>query len=120
MQALAGKLTEARAQQALDILQAMRGTTMPDARRRLAEAVRALLGKLTDEQAHQALDAVLQSMRGTALRDLRETVQTLPVELTDEQVQQALRGSAGDARNHPPVRASASGRSGAGTTSQGD
>jgi uncharacterized protein (DUF2267 family) len=58
VQAAAGELTDAQAQQALDaVLQAMRGTTDANAHLGLAQAAQSLAGKLTDAQAQQVVAA---------------------------------------------------------------
>jgi hypothetical protein len=130
VQVLAGKLTDAQAQQALDpVLQAMRRTTNLDALGALAQAVQALPGKLTDAQAQQALGQFLQAMlqiRTTdpdALGALARAVQALPGKLTDAQAQQALdqvlQADAAN-QNDRSGRAWRSGSGGAGAPRQAD
>ena len=65
-QALAKKLSEAQASQALDpVLKQIGQTTDPDALRALAQALQALPAKLSEAQASQALDPVLKQIGQT-------------------------------------------------------
>jgi hypothetical protein len=95
LQALATKLIEAQARQALAmVLEQIGKTTNPNALRALAKALHAISAKLTDAQAQQALAAVLEQIGKTAdpdaLRVLSEALQAVAVKLTDVQAQQAL------------------------------
>jgi ribonuclease HI len=106
---LAGKLTEAQAQQALNqMLQQISQTTNSYALQALAQALQALPAKLTEAQAQQALNQVLQqishptnlfglrtldpskSYNSDALRALAEALQAISAKLTEAQAQQAL------------------------------
>ena len=63
IQALAGKLTEAQAQQALvPVLKQFDRTTDPDVLGALAQAIEALPAKLTEAQAQQALAEVMKQI----------------------------------------------------------
>jgi energy-coupling factor transporter ATP-binding protein EcfA2 len=95
LRALAAKLNEAQAQQALaEVLQQIGQTTNPFAFEVLAQTIEALPAKLTEAQAQQALDPVLRQIGQTtypgALQALAEAIQALPATLIDAQVQQAL------------------------------
>ena len=70
IQALAGKPTEAQAQQALvPALRQFGQTSDPDVLRALAQAIQALPAKLTEAQAQQALAPVLQQISQTTRSD---------------------------------------------------
>ena len=95
LQALAPKLTDTQASQALDpVLRQIGQTTDPDALGALAQALKALPAKLTDVQTSQALDPVLRQIGLTtdpqALLALAEALQALPAKLTNEQASRAL------------------------------
>ena len=66
LRALAGKVTDAQASQALDpLLRQIGQTTDYSALRALADALQALAGKLTEAQASQALDPLLRQIGQT-------------------------------------------------------
>ena len=93
--ALAPRITEAQAGQALDpLLKQIGQTTDPDALRALAQALQALPVKLSEAQAGQALDPLLEQIGQTtdsdALRTLAQALQALPVKLSEAQAGQAL------------------------------
>jgi hypothetical protein len=95
LQALAPKLTDAQASQALDpVLRQIDQTTDPDALGALAQALKALHAKLSDVQTSQALDPVLRQIGLTtdpqALLALAEALQALPAKLTNDQASRAL------------------------------
>ena len=95
LQALAAKLTDAQAQQALaTVLEEMGETTDPDALQALAGAFQALAAKLPEVQAQQSLATVLEEIGETtdpdALQTLAGALQAVPANLTDAQAQQAL------------------------------
>ena len=94
-QALAGKLTDAQAQQALaQVLKQFDRTTDPDVLRALAQAIEALPTMLTEGQAQRALAPVLhqigQSTDSDALQVLGQAFQALAGKLSEEQAQEAL------------------------------
>jgi hypothetical protein len=95
LRALAPKLADTQASQALDpLLREMGQTTDPDALLALAQALQALPVKPTDVEARQALDPLLRLIGQTtdprALLALAQALQVLPTKLTDAQVSQAL------------------------------
>ena len=94
-EALAGKLTDAQAQQALaQVLKQFDRTTDPDVLRALAQAIEALPTMLTEGQAQQALAPVLhqigQSTDSDALQVLGQALQALAGKLSEAQAQEAL------------------------------
>jgi hypothetical protein len=95
LQALAPKLSDAQASEALDpVLRQMSQTADPNALLALAQAVQALPVKPTDLGARQALEPVLKQIGQTtdphALLALAQALQALPAKLTDAQTTQAL------------------------------
>jgi hypothetical protein len=95
LQAMAAKLTEAQAQQALaPLLQQIGKTTNHDALVALAKGLQAVAAKLTEAQAQQALITLLQQIGKTtnsdALVALADAFQELAAKLTEAQAQQAL------------------------------
>jgi hypothetical protein len=95
LEALAPKLSDAQASEALDpVLRQMSQTTDPDALQALAQAVRAQAAKLTEAQATQALDLVLKQVGQTtspfALLAFAQAIQALPAKLTDVHASEAL------------------------------
>ena len=94
LQALAAKLTEAQAQEALaPLLQQIGKTTNPDALRELVQALQAVAAKLTEAQTQQVLAPLLQQIVKTIDPDtLRaaEALQAMAGKLTEAQTQQAL------------------------------
>src|ERR1700722_12765012 len=95
LQALAPKLSDAQASEALDpVLRQMSQTADPNALLALAQAVQALPVKPTDLGARQALEPVLKQIGQTtdphALLALAQALQALPAKLTEAQATQAL------------------------------
>jgi hypothetical protein len=95
IEALAPRLTDAQATQALDpILKQIGQTNNPFVFQVIAEAIKALAPKLTDTQAAQALDPILKQMGRTTdaatVRALAGATKTLASGLTDAQAAQAL------------------------------
>jgi hypothetical protein len=94
-QALAPKLIDAQAQQALAALLQRIGTmTDPNGLQAAAEGLKALSTKLSDEQVQQALAPLLQRIGNTTdpgvLQALAPVLRALSVKLSDAQAQQAL------------------------------
>ena len=108
--ALASKLTEAQAGQALDpVLKQIGQTTDPGALRRWRRRLQALAAKLSEAQAGQALDQVLKQIGQTtdpdALQALAQALQALAAKLSEAQASQALdRCSSRSARRPIPTR----------------
>jgi ribosomal protein S7 len=95
LQAIAGQLSEAQANQALDpVLKRIDVATDDDALSALAGALQAIAGKLTKAQTSQAFDPVLKKIEGADdlldLEALAQALQALKGELTDAQASQAF------------------------------
>jgi hypothetical protein len=89
------KLTDARAQQAIEpLLQQIGETTDTQALLSLAETLKALAAKLTDVQARQDIESLLQQIGkttyGDALGALATALTALAAKLTDAQARQGL------------------------------
>jgi hypothetical protein len=95
IEALAAKISEAQARQALDLLlqqteQTDQGTNR-NAPLALGGSVRALLAKLSETQAQQVLDSLLKQIGEATRPDMLEALtQALPAKLTEAQTQRAL------------------------------
>ncbi|MER8777026.1 TIR domain-containing protein [Mesorhizobium sp. M0977] len=95
LQALAPKLTQAQAGQALDpVLYHLAYTTDPSVVQALAKALQALAPKLTEEQAQRILHPILQQLVTTfdheALQALAQALRALIPKLTDSQAQEVF------------------------------
>ena len=94
LKALAAKLTDVQAQQALEpLLQQVGTTTDPDQLRALACGLQALAAKLTEAQTEQAFDVLLREIgkatNGYVLEALAGALQAQAAKLTEAQVQRA-------------------------------